>query len=285
MEQRSPRLVLNPDDLGQEPSAGMDLAVHLGISQLEVRTAWGQNALTLKDDRLRELREMAEARGLEVAALASPLWKWCRLGATPGQVDSFHFPTKVDPALRSLCVERALRVAELLGTGRVRVFSGLRVEGDLTEHLDGDPLLTQALEMAEQRGVRLLLENEPACTVSTQARLLEVLKRHGHQGLGLWLDLANLHEVGDGSPAAVRALAPYAEYVHIKDYRAPTGGEGRTYVPAGTGEVPYTELLPELATARPGLPYALETRVQDKLAAALTEGSAYLRRELSGGAG
>jgi sugar phosphate isomerase/epimerase len=273
-------LVLNPDELGPDPVRGMDLAVRLGIGALEFRSADGTNAVRLPADRLRRVRELADERGLAVVALASPLWKWCRPEATPGRVDSFGFPTRVPHEQRSGWIERAIKAAVLLGAPFVRVFSHLRVEPELTERLLGDPLLDRALELADAAGVRLLLENEPVCTVAHAEPLLEVLDRY--RGLGLWLDVANLHEVGEATPDVVRALAPYVEYVHVKDYR-PIDGGGREFRAAGAGVVPYGEVLPLLHAARPALPYALETHVRDTPAEALTAGAAFLRSAVPGG--
>ncbi|MFD7580954.1 sugar phosphate isomerase/epimerase family protein [Kitasatospora sp. NPDC059817] len=275
-------LVLNPDELGPDPVAGMDLAVKLGIGRLEIRSAEGANALTLADERLRHIRALSDERGLAVASLASPLWKWCRPEATPGRVDSFGFPTRVASGERLGWVERAIEVASLLGAPIVRVFSHLRVEEGLTESFAGDPLLARALDLANRAGVRLLLENEPVCTVAHAEGLLEVLERYHGQGLGLWLDVANLHEVGQATGDVVKALAPYVGYVHVKDYR-PTGDGGRVFCPAGTGVVPYCEVLPLLHAAQPVLPYALETHVRDVPAEALAAGAEFLRAALPGG--
>ncbi|MFE3629381.1 sugar phosphate isomerase/epimerase family protein [Streptomyces goshikiensis] len=275
-------LVLNPDELGPDPAVGMDLAVKLGVGQLEIRSAEGANALTLPDESLRHIRALADERGLAVAALASPLWKWCRPQARPGRVDSFGFPTQVPPDERPGWVERAIKVAAILGAPVVRVFSHLRVEPEWTEQFAGDPLLARALDGANRAGVRLLLENEPVCTVATAEPLLEVLERYHRQGLGLWLDVANLHEVGQATPETVKALAPYVGYVHVKDYRPEPGG-GRVFCPAGDGVVPYGEVLPLLHAAQPALPYALETHVRDTPAAALTTGAGFLRSAVPGG--
>lgn len=275
-------LVLNPDELGPDPVAGMDLAVKLGIGHLEIRSAEGANAMTLPDDRLRNIRDLADERGLAVAALASPLWKWCRPEATPGRVDTFGFPTQVPPADRLGWVDRVIEAARILGAPIVRVFSHLRVEPELTEQLLGDPLLAKALDAANTVGVRLLLENEPVCTVAHAESILEVLDRYHGQGLGLWLDVANLHEVGQATGDTVRALAPYVGYVHVKDYRPAPGG-GREFCPAGEGVVPYGEVLPLLHAARPALPYALETHVRDTPADALTAGAAFMRAAVPGG--
>lgn len=276
-------LVLNPDEAGADPVVGMDLAVRLGVGWLEIRSADGVNALMLPDARLGEIRAAAEARGLEVAALASPLWKWCLPGAETGRVDSFGFPVRVPAGERRGWVRRAVEVAVLLGAPAVRVFSHLRVRGGDPESLDGDPLLPYALDLAAAAGIRLLLENEPACAVAHAGPLLDVLGRWHERGLGLWLDLANLHEVGEATGEAVAALAPFAGYVHVKDYRAVAGG-GRAFCAAGTGEVPWRGLLPVLHAVRPGLPYALETHVRDDPAGALAAGAAFLRAELPGGA-
>lgn len=55
--------------------------------------------------------------------------------------------------------------------------------------------------------MRLLLENEPVCTVAHAEPLLDILDRYHGQGLGLWLDVANLHEIGQATPETVKALA------------------------------------------------------------------------------
>ncbi|MFE7460630.1 sugar phosphate isomerase/epimerase family protein [Streptomyces sp. NPDC057554] len=272
-------MVLNPDELGQDPAVGMDLAHALGVRHLEIRTAYNSNALTLDDARLREIRHLADERGLRVAALASPLWKWCRPEAAPGKVDSFGFPTQVPTEDRERWVHRALVVAGILGTDRVRVFSHLSV-GEQTESFLDDPLLPYALKAAERAGIQLLLENEPVCTVAEPAPLLDVLREH--TGLGLWLDLGNLYEVGHGTAQAVEELAPYVEYVHVKDY-LPRNDRMKAFVAAGAGAVPYGELLPVLHRVRPGLPYALETHVRQSPGEALTRGAAFLRRTVPGG--
>lgn len=256
---------------------GMDLAAALDIGDLELRTAWDRNLLLADDDQLDSLRGAATARGLRVAALAAPLWKWCLPEAKPGRVDSFGFPTQVARADRKRWVDRALEVAGILGAPRVRVFSHLRV-GDLTEAFADDPLLPYALECAQRAGIRLLLENEPVCTMAKPDGLLDVLGRHS--ALGLWLDLGNLHEVGHATVDTVAQLAPFTEYVHVKDWRAHSEGT-LEFCPAGRGEVPYGELLTVLDELRPGLPYGLETHVKGDPADALREGAEFLRTRAS----
>ncbi|MFF0494289.1 sugar phosphate isomerase/epimerase family protein [Nocardia sp. NPDC004068] len=277
----APMLVLNPDELGTDPRVGMDLAVRLGIGHLEIRTVAGANAITVAPEQIRRVRAWADERGLQVAALASPLWKWCRPEATPGRMDSFGFPTRVPGADRLGWVERAIETAVVLGAPVVRVFSHLRVEPQMTERFDGDPLLDDALCLAVEAGVTLLLENEPVCTVAHTESLVEILDRYHEQGLGLWLDIANLHEVGQATVEAVRALAPYVRYVHVKDYRFDADGT-RLFCAAGTGVVPYGEVLAVLDGLGERLPYGLETHVRKSAAEALAAGATFLRAAVAG---
>lgn len=276
-----PGVVLNPDELGPDPTVGMDLAVALGIGAVEIRTAWGHNAVHLDDAQVREIRRHADERGLAIAALASPLWKWCRPEATPGRVDSFGFPTRFPVGERERWVRRAVEVAGLLGTRRVRVFSHLRVEPELTEDFIADPLLVRALVLARDAGVRLLLENEPVCTTASTRALAAVLTEHAPAGLGLWLDVANLHELGEDTVAAVTELVEFVDYVHVKDY-LPAEDRGKRFCPAGTGVVPYRQVLPILAAQAPAAPWALETHIRDTPRQVLTDGVRFLHHARAG---
>jgi len=271
-------LVLNPDELGQDPAIGMDLAVELGVAGLEIRTAWDRNVMLLDDTEVHRIRALADERGLVIESLASPFWKWCFPEATPGHVDSFGFPTRVAVADRERWVRRGLRVAAVLGASRVRVFSHLRVEPELTEDFLTDPLLERALGWARDGGVRLLLENEPVCTTASAHAVAAALRRHASAGLGLWLDVANFHQLGEDTVAVVTELASYADYVHIKDYLPAEGpGQRPHFRPAGAGVVPYGQVLTVLAAAAPDVPWALETHVRDDPRQALIDGAAYLR--------
>lgn len=273
-------LVLNPDELGQDPTTGMDLAVQLGISHLEIRSAYGRNAILLDDPEVKKIRCEADCRGLSIAALASPLFKWCLEDATPGRVDTFGFPARIDRQSRPRYIVRAIEIAALLGTSRVRIFSNLRVEPGLTEPLISDPMLPAALWWAGQCGVQLLVENEPVCTAARATTLVKLLETFASDGLGLWLDVANLHEVGEANPDLISQLTHHVGYVHIKDFRLTPSG--REFCPAGTGDVPYKDALAAIQQVNSALPYALETHVRDIPAAAITEGARYLRTVVKG---
>ena len=267
-------LALNPDELGQDPLPGLRLANHLGLDGVEIRTCFGVNALLLPDHRVRELHHMVRDHGLVVAALASPLFKWSE-GEVSGGVDSFGFPTSVPRVLREGHIKRAMEVARILEAKVVRVFSNLAEKpGGIP--FQEDPLLLFTLRLAREAGVVVAVENEPVCTVCKSGDLLALLSCHGGHGLGLWLDVANLFEVGNASMETLAALAPFVRYVHVKDYAGTAAG--KRFCPAGSGDVPYSALLPALFRQCPDVWYTLETHVRDDPTAALQEGTQYLRR-------
>ena len=84
------RLVMNPDELGPDPVAGLDLAVALGITGVELRMAWGANVITLDDEQLARLAGLIRERGLVVVALA--------LAAVQGLVSVLSHRYSVTPA-------------------------------------------------------------------------------------------------------------------------------------------------------------------------------------------
>lgn len=276
-----PALVVNPDEIAEDPRPGLDLACALCVEQVEIRTVWGRNAVMASEYDLDWLGNELDVRGLRVAALAAPLWKWCVPEARPdrvdARVDAFGFPTRVARHDRLAWVERALTVARRVGTRRVRVFSHLRVQPEYTESLLGDPQFEQALDLAEQAGVRLLLENEPVCTTASVEAVQAVLEHYGGR-LRLWWDVANAVELGEDSLAATTLLGDHIGYVHIKDYWRDSCGS-RQFCPAGSGDVPYPPVLAALRDCAPQAPWALETHVRHETRAALHESVAFLRSQ------
>lgn len=271
----SSRLVLNPDDLNQDsPAAGIALAVELR-ARLELRVVFGRNLLLLEDDEIAMLKSMLDASLIEVAAIASPLFKWS--SAREGQhsrVDRFGFPTVVPEADEMAWVDRALDIASVLQVPLVRVFSGLR---GASRTIPIEEVLLRSLSLAEARGIRLLLENEPVCSVATLEETARTLATMHPNGLGLWLDLANLHDLGEASSVAIERLGPFVEYLHLKDYQ--DVDDDRRYCALGAGSVPWDRLASNLRALRvPCL--AAETHARESREEVLRETLAYAAANL-----
>jgi len=106
--------------------------------------------------------------------------------------------------------------------------------------------LAQVAEVFNQRGLSVGLETGQ----ETAADLLGLLQGLKCSNLGVNFDPANMILYGKGDPiAALRTLGPWVRQVHIKDANATrVPGTWGEEVPAGTGEVPWTEFFAGLNT-------------------------------------
>ena len=202
-----------------------------GIRYIELRKAWDTNVLDLTQDQIDQVEHLLHAYGIQVSQLGSPIGK---IAIT----DPF------EPHLVSF--DRALDVAERLGTQNIRVFSFRLPTGE-------DPSLYRSEVMrrmevlvtkAEAREIRLNHENEKRIYGDTVERLLDLFHTLDSPAFGLTFDPANFVQVGvEPWKAAYPALRPYIQYMHMKDAVFAT----RRPCPVGEGEAGVEDILRELA--------------------------------------
>jgi sugar phosphate isomerase/epimerase len=194
-----------------------------------------------------------------VPTFVSPVLKWPApgKGAKGGKVD-FAFDPASCPAQDP--IQHAFDIALMLGATRLRIFSWLAYEdytpADLAEPLD--TLCT----FADEYGVDLQMENEPVCNVATIADLDAVLRTFPHRRIKPLVDICNAYAHGaPPTPDDLRAVAPRADHVHLKDRSAATG----KIVPIGQGDVDFAGLLPVLlaGTKSREVIASIETHVPD----------------------
>ncbi len=128
-------------------------------------------------------------------------------------------------------VDEALK----FNTNTVRVFAGDVAEGITFDQarawiIDG---LTEVANYAQERGVRLALENHGKLAGrSDQVKGIidDVRDRCGHAALGANPDTGNFQLVGQSSHEAIQDVAPYAYMVHFKDFKLkPEGWDAYTF--------------------------------------------------------
>ncbi|MCX6625057.1 MAG: TIM barrel protein, partial [Acidobacteria bacterium] len=132
----------------------------------------------LTDEEIDAARGMAEAKGMKVVSLASPLLK-CVLPGAPDvdsrfQQDMFNakFTFEDQPRL----AERAFELAKRSGATIIRVFSYWRtVEPQKCFDAVADTL-GELAEKASRHGLIIGLENEHACNIATGAESAALLK-------------------------------------------------------------------------------------------------------------
>jgi sugar phosphate isomerase/epimerase len=270
------KLVLNPDELSQDPCLGLDLAHSLNVHWIEVRTAYNKNVLLLSDVELESLRAEIEGRGLQVASIASPLFKWLDAGDPCDRVDRFRFPIQLSNAEKRAAIDRAFGVARILKTRIVRVFSQIRTEQNGGYAFEADSALIYALETAKSCGVVLALENEPVCTIATAAEILRIMRCDHLRELVFWFDIGNYYAVSGELLAPIDKISCRIAYVHAKDFRGQSDG-AKQFCAVGSGDVPYYKILKIIEASDTNPFVAVETHVKEDTRAALVRSVEFLR--------
>ncbi len=209
------------DEIHPDPAIQIAVLQALGASHIEVRSAWGVNVVDLDDEQLERLAGVLRETGMRVSAVASPI----------GKVD-----IALDPALEVARLRRVIRVASALDARFIRIFSFFRAEGRSAEAIRDDVLAASRLlaAEAERAGVVLLHENEKGIYGDTPERVLDLVTAVDSPAYRLAWDPANFVQVGVTRPhdAGWAQLAPYVDYLQVKDAVAATG----EVVPAGHGD-------------------------------------------------
>ena len=221
------------DEIDDDPDIQSVVLQALGASHLDLRSAWGTNVLSFDDNQVARLRACLDQRAMRVAAIASPI----------GKID---IALPVEVSLASL--ERAIEMTRIFETSYIRIFSFYRAE-DKTPEVIRDAVLERMAALArraEQAGVTLVHENEKGIYGDTPDRVRDLIESIGSVRLRVVWDPANFVQVGvhpfrDG----YAMLAPYIDYVHIKDARFVSG----SVVPAGEGDGDLPETIAALAQA------------------------------------
>jgi len=205
------------DEFTQDFERMCKTAVELDIPALEVRTVWDRNIVDLSDEQVRELKRLADDHGRTICGLASPVFKCVHPQGGPiderFHQDAFKAAHGFDKQLEIL--DRALDIAAMLDAPMIRVFSfwrtvePLALQGAIIESLN------QAVEAAAPRGVKIGLENEHACNLSTGEEVKPVFDVIERPELGLVWDPANSSVSGfQGFPDDYRK-APIKRIIHV----------------------------------------------------------------------
>lgn len=240
------RLGVLTDEVSERFEEALDWIAAQRLKHVELRVIDGVNVAELSDEAAREVRRKVESRGLFVSALASPLFK-CALDPTREVASGDTFGQKEESVEAHFAkLDRVIHLAELLGTKRIRIFSFWREKeperytDDIVRHL------RRAAAVAEERGVQLLLENEPSCNGGFADEVAGIVKGVDSPGLrGLWDPGNEAYGGREAFPAGYRFMKEALSHVHLKDAYVREDGSSRC-VPLGSGSVPVIAQLKAL---------------------------------------
>ncbi len=211
-------------------AAAAEVAANAGLDGLEVTARPPHLDPDAGLDAAREAGRSVRAAGVDVIAYGSYLGR----PDVAGQMQA----------------ERDVAVAEALETRLLRVWAELPVDSGSSEsegfrHIV--ELLRQTCDLAEQRGITVVVERHIGSFADTPDRIERLLDVVGRLNLALnYQVLDDLPpEEAEAQPDDARRLIPHARYYHLKNYRPnPAGG---ALLPGGSlegGVLDYSQILP-----------------------------------------
>ncbi len=196
------------------------------LTHIEPRGIDGVNFSNYTADEAKELRKKLDDNGIGVSALGSPFGK-------------IEITDDFEPHFEKF--KKNVELACILGTENIRMFSFFMPDG-VTDY---SPYRDEVMERLEKfctyslkSGIWCCHENEKGIYGDTDDRCLDILTSLEGKIKGVF-DPANFIQCGVDILRAYDKLAPYTEYMHIKDARFSDG----FVVPPGTGDGCIKELL------------------------------------------
>jgi len=220
------------DEIDSDLETQLSVLESLDIEHIEVRSVGAQNVLDLDDDEIESVKAELDSRGFTVSSIGSPI----------GKVD---VTDPFEPHLERF--ERAMDVAERFETKYIRLFSYYIPEGEDPADYRDEVLrrMRRKAELAEERGLVLLNENEKDLYGDTPGRMRDIHLAVDSPNLRMVFDPANYLELGIRPyPDALLQVVEFVEYLHVKDAKLGVRGEMR---PAGEGDGRIPETLEALA--------------------------------------
>ena len=208
------RLCAFADEAGSSLQAQIDALRRNGIGLLEIRTVDSVNIGDMTLERAEEVAAILKENGIRVWSLGSPMGK-------VSLEEGFDFEAYL-PKVEHMC-----RLANIFGTGKIRMFSFFDAY-DKKEQVFA--YLTRMVEVAGRYGVKLCHENEKKVYGDTLERVQELMANV--PGLKFVYDPANYIQCGEDPKVTLPSLHGSMEYFHIKD----TDAQTQELVPAGTGD-------------------------------------------------
>ncbi len=217
------------DEIAVDMDTQIALLKELGIGWVEFRSGDGKGVADYSLEEAKDLRRKLDENGIRVSALGSPIGKI-------GIEEDFA------PHLKLL--EHLTELAGVLGTSYIRMFSFfIPVGKDPADYRDEVFGRTKAMvEMAKEKGVVLLHENEKGIYGDVAQRCLDLMQNFYGEHYRCTFDFANFVQCGQDVLAAYEMLKPYITYVHVKDAVMETG----EVTPAGEGDGHVAEILRRL---------------------------------------
>lgn len=233
------------DEFSQDFEEALKIMKGYGLEWVEIRNVWGIYNTETSPQQLQRLKHLLAQYEFRVSVVSTALYKCALPGTKPvgGQKDAYPYSEQMD------LLKRAIERGHALGTDKLRVFAFWRVvtPEDYTPRISEE--LSKAAEIARHNQMRLVLENESQCNVSTGRELARMLQLVPTPNLGANWDVGNTYWNGEVSFPTGYAALPKQRiwHMHLKDVRCAPGMKNCRTVILGQGQVDLPGQLRALA--------------------------------------
>ena len=212
------------DEVSSDFTKQLEYLKSKDISYIEPRNINGTGVAAITLEEAKNAKKMLDDYKIGVSSIGSPIGK---------------ISVEDDFADHIRLFEHVMDIAELFETKNIRMFSFFYPK-NTDVHTHRAAVLARLeilLELAEKRGLTLCHENEKAIYGEAPEDCLDLMK-HFDGRMKSVLDMGNFAFCQKDPMKGYEYLAPYIEYIHIKDAFYDT-----RIVPAGEGEGKVFEIL------------------------------------------
>lgn len=196
------------DEVGTTPAESIAFAKKFGLEWLELRNVPGARTpyFYMSEEALKPVAKEFADNGIKISFLNTSLLKFglpdtepvSRRGKeTPEARARREAREKIEFENRTLNLRKCITAAHVLGTDRIRVFTFSRVENPEALFPRIAEILEPMCTIAQQEGVRLLIENETSCNVARCSETAAILKMLPSKVLGTNWDALNGLSMGE----------------------------------------------------------------------------------------
>jgi L-ribulose-5-phosphate 3-epimerase len=231
------RISVINDEISQDFGHACEVASQeFGMHWIELRSMWKKNIVSLDEKEVAEARRILDKFQLKVTDIASPLFKVDWPGAPKSKFsEGKSFGANFTLAQQDQVLDRAIDMAKAFQTDRVRCFDFWRLGDQAPYRAAINDKLQQAANKTGQKGITLVLENEPACNTATGAEAAKLLDAVKSPYLMLNWDPGNAATLGETAYPDGYNLLPKDRIGHCHCKDAVKKGQGYDWAPMGGG--------------------------------------------------
>lgn len=219
---------------------------HCGYSALEIVADYPHfHPLRITAEEIHQIRRLLEQKEMSVSSINA------NTAMSTFPMVQYMTETVFEPSLcnpseeirlqRIKYTEKCIDLAVQWGADCISVTSGKCLAGNPPEqaYLIFIESLTQLLNYAERRNIRIGIEYEPGLLIENAREAKRLLDECNHPLLGINLDLGHAEVAGESLGETIRLLEGKIHHIHLEDIK----GRKHYHLVPGEGDIDFLEVL------------------------------------------